>query len=251
MKKILILIFVLFLNIHGFAFETKNLEQLIFWKYQTPFFWSINVILNSDSFRENELTLYFKVTDENRYYAGDFNRDRFKFTKEFFEDEFKKENLEFHYFTDGIKLKNGDIFKYGRVTYAVASHKRLRLELVFKDKNNNLRIKVYEPEIENQNEQKLSDLIEKVNSSKQEGFYPVHGFREEVSMITANKKIHQTVAYLTDDRRELYDFLLTLFKNEIPKEFFEIRKFDGRIDNDGNPEKFDWKNCNNCVRVNE
>lgn len=30
MKKILILIFVLFLNIHGFAFETKNLEQLIF-----------------------------------------------------------------------------------------------------------------------------------------------------------------------------------------------------------------------------
>ena len=251
MKKLMIYVFYLILSMSIFSTEDKNLKQLIFWEYQSPFSWSINVILNSDSFRENELTLYFKVTDENRYYAGDFNRDRFKFTKEFFEDEFKKENLEFHYFTDGIKLKNGDTFKYGRITYAVAYHKRLRMELVFKDKDNNLRIKVYEPEIENQDEQKLSNLIEKVNSSKQEGFYPVHGFREEVTMITANKKIHQTAAYLTDDRRELYDFLLTLFKNEIPKEFFKIRKFDGRIDNDGNPEKFDWKNCNDCVRLNE
>ena len=214
-------------------------------------FWSIDVILNSDSFRENNLTLYFKVTHENRSYAGDFNRNRFKFTKEFFEDEFKKENLELHYLTDGIKLKNGGIFKYGKITYVVASHKRLRMELVFKDRFNNLKTKIYEPEIKFTDEEKLYDLIEKVNSSKQEGFYPVHGFREEVTIITENKKIHQVVNYLTEDRRELYEEFLKLFRNEIPKEFFEIRKFDSRVDNDSNPKKFDWKNCNNCVKVED
>lgn len=255
-KKLIIYVFFLMLNINVFSIENQNLKQLIFWEGRNPFFWSVDVILNSESFIDgkNNLILYFKAEAKERHYVDDTNHEKIinsRFSRKFFEDRFKKENLEMYYFSDGIKLRNGDVLKYGRIMYTRFAYKRLRLELILKDKSNNLKVKIYEPELPEKVEKKLLELVKEVNASKQEGIYPVFPFREDVTIITENKKIHQAVNYLTNERRELYETLLNLFKNEIPKEFFEIRKFDGQIDNSGNPEKFDWKNCNDCVRVNE
>ena len=55
--------------------------------------------------------------------------------------------------------------------------------------------------------------------------------------ITENEKGEPTVSC-----RELYEFLLELFKNKIPKEFFEARK------NNKYFKKFDWNNCDNCIK---
>ena len=62
-------------------------------------------------------------------------------------EEFKKENLEYYYFNDGIKLENGDIFKCGKIIDTIASDKRLRLELVFKYKYDTLKTVIYEPKL--------------------------------------------------------------------------------------------------------
>ncbi len=69
-------------------------------------------------------------------------------------EEFKKESLEYHYFNDGIKLENGDIFKCGKIIDTIASDKRLRLELVFKYKYDTLKIMIYESKLKIEDEQR-------------------------------------------------------------------------------------------------
>ena len=69
-------------------------------------------------------------------------------------EEFKKENLEYHYFNDGIKLENEDIFKYGKIIDTIASDKRLRLELVFKYKYGTLKTMIYESKL------KIEDAVQ-------------------------------------------------------------------------------------------
>ena len=69
-------------------------------------------------------------------------------------EEFKKENLEYHYFNDGIKLENGDIFKCGKIIDTIASDKRLRLELVFKYKYDTLKTMIYESKL------KIEDAVQ-------------------------------------------------------------------------------------------
>ena len=240
-KKIIAFLFLLNISIY----PNEKLKILIQDDKILPTNFTINVVLNSENFRENLLELYFKIDKERN-----FNDIWMKVenTKEYFENDFKKENLEFHYLSGGIKLRNGEIFKYGKISYAGMSYtfgneeKRLRLELFFLDKNNNLITKLYEPILTVETENKLYNLIEKVNNSKQEGVYMVNPVIEEISMITQKKKIYQEVSYLTVERRELYEFLLELFKNKIPKEFFEARK------NNKYFKKLDWNNCDNCIK---
>lgn len=69
-------------------------------------------------------------------------------------EEFKKENLEYHYFNDGIKLENEDIFKCGKIIDTIASDKRLRLELFFKYKYGTLKTMIYEPKL------KIEDAVQ-------------------------------------------------------------------------------------------
>ena len=46
---------------------------------------------------------------------------------------------------------------------------------------------------------------------------------EEITVITENKKIQSRKDYFGTEGK-LYEYLLELFKEEIPKEFFELRK---------------------------
>ena len=62
--------------------------------------------------------------------------------------------------------------------------------------------------------------------NKTEGYMGSLSFLEEFTIFTKNKILHQKVQYLNNNEasKQLYEKLLLLFRNEIPKEFFENRK---------------------------
>ena len=70
---------------------------------------------------------------------------------------------------------------------------------------------------------KIFGYIDKLNKNTEEGYYVTSTFGEEITILTANKIIHKKVYFLSDMEKKLYEALLETFKNEIPKEFFELK----------------------------
>ena len=93
------------------------------------------------------------------------------------------------------------------------------------NKNNEKKIKVFEKYLD------ISDIfvnekLNEINMNKTEGYMGSLSFLEEFTIFTKNKILHQKVQYLNNNEasKQLYEKLLLLFRNEIPKEFFENRK---------------------------
>ena len=126
--------------------------------------------------------------------------------------------------SDTLKLKNGEIFLYGKF-FLEYHHNSVQLELVYINKDNEKKIKVFEKYLD------ISDIfvnekLNEINMNKTEGYMGSLSFLEEFTIFTKNKILHQKVQYLNNNEasKQLYEKLLLLFRNEIPKEFFENRK---------------------------
>ena len=66
--------------------------------------------------------------------------------------------------------------------------------------------------------------IDKINQEKREGYYYTTYFPGELIIITPNKKMQ--LRYPTYDKNidEFYDYLLDLFKDEIPPKILQLKK---------------------------
>ena len=209
-KKILILFFI-FINlvlskdndVIPFHNELSEVGKSIFGSIMG----GTNVILNSKSYAKEEFELYFKIYPYPVQSLDETNQ-----TRKEFEQMFDRNYLNKYYSNIYIELKNGEKFLYGKF-YRVKKYTYYVLELYFVDKNNELESK----------DAKGYDYLKTINESKGEAYFYVPFIPEEITLITENKKMQLRKDYYGTGG-EFYEYLLDLFKEEIPKEFFELRK---------------------------
>ena len=118
-----------------------------------------------------------------------------------------------------MKLIKQEKFLYGKF-YRVTNYTYYVLELYFVDKNNELKTRIYYKESK---DAKGYGYLKTINESKGEAYFYVPFIPEEITLITENKKMQLRKGYFATEG-EFYEYLLDLFKEEIPKEFFELRK---------------------------
>lgn len=124
-----------------------------------------------------------------------------------------------------LKLKNKKRFLFGKVSsvgYAEENLMRvLKLELYFINPDNTLETKVF---FKTGN---LEDLLNKHDDEQEklkEGFdYSSNSPKDMITIITRHGVVHKVSEDLEGTEKELYDFVMKLFKDEIPKEYFEYR----------------------------
>ena len=173
-----------------------------------------NVILNSKSYAKEEFELYFKIYPYSVQSLDETNK-----TRKEFEQMFDRNYLNKYYSNIYIELKNGEKFLYGKF-YRVKKYTYYVLELYFVDKNNELKTKIYYKESK---DAKGYNYLKTINEGKGEASFYVPFIPEEVTLINENKKMKLRKDYYGTGG-EFYEYLLDLFKEEIPKEFFELRK---------------------------
>ena len=97
----------------------------------------------------------------------------------------------------------------------------VKLELYFINPDNTLETKVFFKT------GWLTDLLDKHGHEQEKlesGFdYSLNSPKNMVTLITRREVIHKTSEDLEGTEKELYDFVMKLFKDEIPKEYFEYR----------------------------
>jgi len=124
-----------------------------------------------------------------------------------------------------LKLKNKKRFLFGKVSSVgyveENSMKVLKLELYFINPDNTLETKVFFKT------KYLEDLLNKhyyEHEKLKDGFdYSPNSPKDMVTIITGNEVVHKVSEDLEGTAKELYDFVMNLFKDEIPKEYFEYR----------------------------
>ena len=124
-----------------------------------------------------------------------------------------------------LKLKNKKRFLFGKVSSVgyveENSMKVLKLELYFINPDNTLETKVFFKT------EYLEDLLNKhyyEHEKLKDGFdYSSNSPKDMVTIITENNVVHKVSEDLEGTEKELYDFVMNLFKDEIPKEYFEYR----------------------------
>ena len=124
-----------------------------------------------------------------------------------------------------LKLKNKKRFLFGKVSsvgYIDKSSKDIvKLELYFINPDNTLETKVFFKT------EYLEDLLNKhyhEHEKLKDGFdYSPNSPKDMVTIITENNVVHKVSEDLEGTEKELYDFVMKLFKDEIPKEYFEYR----------------------------
>ena len=149
-----------------------------------------SVILNSKSYERQEFEMYFIVYD----FATQSIKDKtVTKTRKDYEQMFEKDFLNNIY----------------------------RLELYFINKNNELKTKIF---YKSSKDTKGYGYIDKINQEKREGYYYTTYFPGELIIITPNKKMQ--LRYPTYDKNidEFYDYLLDLFKDEIPPKILQLKK---------------------------
>ena len=69
-----------------------------------------------------------------------------------------------------------------------------------------------------------SSLYNKFDYFEEEGYYPISTINEEFTIFTENKIIHKKSPYLLSYEKKFVEKIFELFKDEIPKEYFEYRE---------------------------
>ena len=124
-----------------------------------------------------------------------------------------------------LKLKNKKRFLFGKVSsvgYVKESIMEVvKLELYFINPDNTLETKVF---FKTKN---LTDLLYKhyhEHEKLKDGFdYSPNSPKDMVTIITRYGVVHKVSEDLEGTEKELYDFVMKLFKDEIPREYFEYR----------------------------
>ena len=176
-----------------------------------------SVILNSKSYERQEFEMYFIVYD----FATQSIKDKtVTKTRKDYEQMFEKDFLHNDYINKPIELENGEKFLYGKFSRIILNN-IYRLELYFINKNNELKTKIF---YKSSKDTKGYGYIDKINQEKREGYYYTTYFPGELIIITPNQKMQ--LRYPTYDKNidEFYDYLLDLFKDEIPPKILQLKK---------------------------
>ena len=174
-------------------------------------------VLNNDNF--NTYVMYFKVYEnpENSYgveYIKNYdNKDEvLKF--------FLSKKIEEYYSREYIPLKNGEKFLYGKLVWDNLKFKNsTKLELYYINKDDIEIKKVYFFD-----QIIPSSLYDKFDYFEEEGYYPISTINEEFTIFTENKIIHKKSPYLLSYEKKFVEKIFELFKDKIPKEYFEYRE---------------------------
>ena len=235
-KQLFLFMIIVLLNIVCFG-ENEKLKDLELYKFRSggvagEGYGGIDYILNAKN--SKEILLYFKIYSsekeigdfkftESRLYLGEKELEDKKLT---LSDIFDKNNLDSYYSRDYTELKNGKKLLYGRFILEKDSE-HVTLELYYLNKDGEEKKYMYFKEF---NKNKIYPVLGKINENKIEGYYLLPFFREEITLFTSDKIIHKKVKFssrnetlLSESEKELYNYLLDLFKEEIPEEFFEVR----------------------------
>ena len=170
--------------------------------------------------------MYFKTLEKVDYRIIDNRGQNFSILKDITFDSLTDANfLDTLYSNVPLKLKNKKRFLFGKVSsvgYIDKSSKDIvKLELYFINPDNTLETKVFFKT------GWLTDLLDKHGHEQEKlesGFdYSLNSPKNMVTLITRREVIHKTSEDLEGTEKELYDFVMKLFKDEIPKEYFEYR----------------------------
>ena len=231
MKKIFSILMLLIIVIsYG---ENNKLEKLNLYKFNKKGVvgeaaGGVDFILNQKNNRT--IVMYFKKNgfDWNNTVIHPFYNEIELENKNFLiSDFFNKNNLDSYYSRNYIELKSREKFLYGKIILEVIME-YLKLELYFIDKNNEEKKKVFFKKFDGNI---LHSILKKINENSIEGYYYTPYGKEELTLFTSEKIIHKKIkfnnfngeeeTFLTEDEKSLYNYLTGLFREEIPKEFFE------------------------------
>ena len=182
--------------------------------------------LHSTGPTKYKFLMYFKTLEKVDYRIIDNRGQNFSISKSITFDSLTDANfLDTLYSNIPLKLKNKKRFLFGKVSsvgYAEEnSMKVLKLELYFINPDNTLETKVFFKT------EYLEDLLNKhyhEHEKLKDGFdYSPNSPKDMVTIITRYGVVHKVSEDLEGTEKELYDFVMKLFKDEIPKEYFEYR----------------------------
>ena len=182
--------------------------------------------LHSTGPTKYKFLMYFKTLEKVDYRIIDNRGQNFSILKDITFDSLTDANfLDTLYSNIPLKLKNKKRFLFGKVSsvgYAEENLMRvLKLELYFINPDNTLETKVF---FKTGN---LEDLLNKhyhEHEKLKDGFdYSSNSPKDMITIITENNVVHKVSEDLEGTEKELYDFVMKLFKDEIPKEYFEYR----------------------------
>lgn len=209
-----------FLNKRNIDFKKPPYDEL--W-YNTGL---LEYSLRSAKQTKYRFLMYFKTLEKVDYRIIDNRGQNFSILKDITFDSLSDANfLDTLYSNVPLKLKNKKRFLFGKVSsvgYIDKSSKDIvKLELYFINPDNTLETKVFFKT------GWLTDLLDKHGHEQEKlesGFdYSLNSPKNMVTLITRREVIHKTSEDLEGTEKELYDFVMKLFKDEIPKEYFEYR----------------------------
>ena len=171
--------------------------------------------------------MYFKTLEKvDNFRLIQTNGQIFSIYKDITLDNLSDANfLDIFYSNVPLKLKNKKKFLFGKVSSVGYVEKELmevlKLELYFINPDNTLETKVF---FKTKN---LTDLLNKHRHEQEklkDGFdYSSNSPKDMVTIITRYEVVHKVSEDLEGTEKELYDSVMKLFKDEIPKEYFEYR----------------------------
>lgn len=190
--------------------ENKNINVPTMEKYSGS-----NIILNDEDIVE--LALYFKNDMEliNSEIGSSISKNK-KNSIKFFDKTDEYYSLLPQNEIDHIEKPE---FLYGKIMKVYLNY--YKLELFEIDSNYKINKKVKYKYLDEDEE--INKILENINSSKLEGYYNLGDNNSVVTIITKNKKIYKSLKMLTSKEKQLYDKMMKLFENDIPKNYFEKR----------------------------
>ena len=221
LKKLLIF-FMFFIIIPSFSEKLEYLGMRGDMQNNVLSFGANDYVLNYET--PYRLLIFFKrYSYGQQYIMNPFLSDKKEKVLKFLEIS-SLENYYGNRGSDTLKMEDGDIFLYGKFSLEY-HHNSVQLELIYINKDNEKKIKVFEKHLD-ASDTFVSEKLNEINIDKTEGYMGSLSFLEEFTMFTGNKILHQKVQYLNNEEvsKQLYEKFLLLFRNEIPKEFFKNRK---------------------------
>ena len=182
--------------------------------------------LHSTGPTKYKFLMYFKTLEKVDYRIIDNRGQNFSILKDITFDSLSDANfLDTLYSNVPLKLKNKKRFLFGKVSSVGYVEKSsinvLKLELHFINPDNTLETKVF---FKTENLEGLLNKHYHEHEKLKDGFdYSPNSPKDMVTIITENNVVHKVSEDLEGTEKELYDFVMKLFKDEIPKEYFEYR----------------------------
>lgn len=181
----------------------------------------LNYIINHrNENNENKLVFYFRL--KGLYDGITDSTDKEEILK-----YLTPESLENYY----SKFNPKDKSYYGQFLYGKwtknSNNTNIELCIVTVDENGNIHENKYSKEPNLGQSYHISWYISDIDKNPAEGYYYLPRYGEAMTIITPNKIVYKNPDFFAPEEARLYEMLIKLFYNELPKSYFEQRKENG------------------------